>query len=115
MQRRDTENPSNEDLFGLDGEAGKKKKKKTRRKEKKDGLVHIGIQQRRGKTLTTIQGLSAECNLKNIVHAVKLEFACDGIGWGNVMYLEGDQRQKICDWLTKTRLVKSDKLKVHGF
>ena len=37
-----------------------------------DGLVHIRIQQRNGrKTLTTIQGLSAEYDLKKIVRACK--------------------------------------------
>jgi translation initiation factor 1 len=37
-----------------------------------DGLVHIRIQQRNGrKTLTTVQGLSAEYDLKKIVRACK--------------------------------------------
>jgi translation initiation factor SUI1 len=40
-----------------------------------DGLVHIRIQQRNGrKTLTTIQGLSAEYDLKKIVRACKKVF-----------------------------------------
>jgi len=44
-----------------------------------DGLVHIRIQQRNGrKTLTTVQGLSAEYDLKKIVRACKKEFACNG-------------------------------------
>ena len=37
-----------------------------------DGLVHIRIQQRNGrKTLTTVQGLSKEYDLKRIVRACK--------------------------------------------
>ena len=37
-----------------------------------DGLVHIRIQQRNGrKTLTTIQGLSSEYDLKKIVRVCK--------------------------------------------
>ena len=111
-----------------------------------EGLVHIRIQQRNGrKTLTTIQGLSAEYDLKKIVRACKKvrsswpllslaltderyraslinfqEFACNGTvvehpEYGEVLQLQGDQRHKICDWLTKTSLVKSDQLKVHGF
>jgi translation initiation factor 1 len=37
-----------------------------------DGLVHIRIQQRNGrKTLTTVQGLSKEYDLKKIVRACK--------------------------------------------
>jgi translation initiation factor SUI1 len=40
-----------------------------------DGLVHIRIQQRNGrKTLTTIQGLSKEYDLKKIVRACKKVF-----------------------------------------
>ena len=45
-----------------------------------DGFVHIRIQQRNGrKTLTTVQGLSAEYDLKKIVRACKkvnLVFCC---------------------------------------
>jgi len=86
-----------------------------------DGLVHIRIQQRSGrKTLTTIQGLSSEYDLKKIVRACKKEFACNGTviehpEYGEVLQLQGDQRTKICGWLTKTGLVRSDQLKVHGF
>jgi len=37
-----------------------------------DGFVHIRIQQRNGrKTLTTVQGLSSEYDLKKIVRACK--------------------------------------------
>ena len=42
-----------------------------------DGLVHIRIQQRNGrKTLTTVQGLSAEYDLKKIVRACKKVCIC---------------------------------------
>jgi translation initiation factor 1 len=86
-----------------------------------DGLVHIRIQQRNGrKTLTTIQGLSSDYDLKKIVRACKKEFACNGTvaehpEYGEVLQLQGVQRTKICGWLTKTGLVRSDQLKVHGF
>nr|ACO10483.1 translation factor SUI1 homolog [Caligus rogercresseyi]ACO11036.1 translation factor SUI1 homolog [Caligus rogercresseyi] len=86
-----------------------------------DGLVHIRIQQRSGrKTLTTIQGLSNEYDLKKIVRACKKEFACNGTvvdhqEYGKCLQLQGDQRQNICGWLTKCGLVKADQLKVHGF
>ncbi len=48
------------------------------------------------------------------------EFACNGTvvehpEYGEVLQLQGDQRTKICDWLTKTGLVKAEQLKVHGF
>ena len=86
-----------------------------------DGLVHVRIQQRNGrKTLTTVQGLSDEYDLKKIIKVAKKEFACNGTvvdhsEYGEVLQLQGDQRTKICGWLTKTGLVRSDQLKVHGF
>jgi len=85
------------------------------------GLVHIRIQQRNGrKTLTTVQGLSSEYDLKKIVRHCKKEFACNGTvvehpEYGEVLQLQGDQRENICQWLTKTGLAKCDQLKVHGF
>lgn len=86
-----------------------------------DGLVHVRIQQRNGrKTLTTVQGLSAEYDLKKIVRQAKKEFACNGTvvehpEYGEVLQLQGDQRTKICDMLAKFGLVKKEQLKVHGF
>lgn len=48
------------------------------------------------------------------------EFACNGTvidhpEYGEVLQLQGDQRENICQWLTKTGLAKPDQLKVHGF
>ncbi|XP_002134050.1 eukaryotic translation initiation factor eIF1-like [Drosophila pseudoobscura] len=86
-----------------------------------DGLVHIRIQQRKGrKTLTTVQGLSQEYDLKKIVRSCKKEFACNGTviehqEYGKVLQLQGDQRENICQWLTKIGLAKGHQLKVHGF
>ena len=53
-------------------------------------------------------------------HNVFKEFACNGTvvehsEYGEVLQLQGDQRHKICGWLTQTKLVKADQLKVHGF
>ena len=86
-----------------------------------EGVVHVRIQQRNGrKTLTTVQGLSAEFDFKKIVKVAKKEFACNGTlvehpEYGEVVQLQGDQREKICQMLVKCGLVKHDQLKVHGF
>jgi len=86
-----------------------------------EGVVHIRIQQRNGrKTLTTVQGLSAEYDFKKIVKVAKKEFCCNGTvvehpEYGEVVQLQGDQREKICQMLVKCGLVKQDQLKVHGF
>ena len=86
-----------------------------------DGLVHIRIQQRNGnKIVTTVQGLSKKWDLKEIVRLCKKKFACGGTvvehtEYGEVLQLHGDQRNNICQWLTKVGLVKAEQLKVHGF
>ncbi|XP_072035220.1 eukaryotic translation initiation factor eIF1-like [Amphiura filiformis] len=84
-------------------------------------VIHIRIQQRNGrKTLTTIQGIAAHYDKKKIVKVCKKEFACNGTvvehpEYGEVVQLQGDQRNQICELLTKVGLAKKDQLKVHGF
>ena len=86
-----------------------------------DGFVHVRIQQRNGrKTLTTIQGLKADHEA--IVKVFRKKFACNGAvipdpEHGKVLQLQGDQRKKVCAWLSdpKIGLVRADQLKVHGF
>ncbi|CAG2111774.1 unnamed protein product [Medioppia subpectinata] len=86
-----------------------------------DGLIHIRIQQRNGrKTLTTVQGISDNYDKKKIVKACKKEFACNGTvvehpEYGEVIQLQGDQRNNICQFLTKVQIAKPEQLKVHGF
>lgn len=87
----------------------------------KDKLIHIRIQQRNGrKTLTTVQGLSSDYDLKKIVKVCKKEFACNGTvvehpEYGEVIQLQGDQRNLIKDFLKKVGLAKEEQIKVHGF
>lgn len=83
--------------------------------------VHIRIQQRNGrKTLTTVQGISADFDLRRIVKACKKEFACNGTvvehpEYGEVIQLQGDQRNKIGQFLQKTGIAAASRIKVHGF
>lgn len=85
------------------------------------GHVHIRIQQRNGrKTLTTVQGISEEFDKKKLVRAFKKEFACNGTvvehpEYGEVIQLQGDQRNNVCQFLTKIGIVKDEQLKLHGF
>ncbi|XP_060084416.1 eukaryotic translation initiation factor eIF1-like [Ylistrum balloti] len=86
-----------------------------------ESLIHIRIQQRNGrKTLTTVQGISPTFDLKKIVKACKKEFACNGTvvehpEYGEVIQVQGDQRNNIRDFLRKIGLAKEHQLKVHGF
>lgn len=85
------------------------------------GLIHIRIQQRNGrKTLTTVQGIAEQFDKKKLVSAFKKEFACNGTvvehpEYGEVIQLQGDQRNHVCQFLVKIGIAKDDQLKVHGF
>ena len=85
------------------------------------GLIHIRIQQRNGrKTLTTVQGITEDFDKKKLVRAFKKEFACNGTvvdhpEYGEVIQLQGDQRNNVCNWLVKIGIAKEEQLKVHGF
>ncbi|WFC94166.1 Eukaryotic translation initiation factor eIF-1 [Malassezia brasiliensis] len=95
-----------------------------------NNYVHIRIQQRNGrKTLTTLQGLPKEYDSKKLLKAFKKEFACNGTivddeELGQVIQLQGDQRQKISMFLyvathKLTRSIEEgipkQDVKVHGF
>lgn len=90
-------------------------------KKKADSLIHIRIQQRNGrKTLTTVQGIDQQYDLKKIVKACKKEFACNGTvvdhaEYGEVIQLQGDQRQHISNFLKNIGLAREEHIKVHGF
>ncbi|CAG81862.1 translation initiation factor SUI1 [Yarrowia lipolytica] len=83
--------------------------------------IHIRIQQRNGrKTLTTVQGLPEEYDLKRILKVLKKDFACNGnIGkdeeHGEIIQLQGDQRDKIVDFLTAKLQIDKKTIKKHGF
>lgn len=85
------------------------------------GVIHIRIQQRNGrKTLTTVQGIAEDFDKKKIVKICKKEFACNGTvvdhpEYGEVLQLQGDQRNHISEFLVKVGIAKKDQLKVHGF
>jgi len=84
-------------------------------------IIHIRIQQRNGrKTLTTVQGIAPQFDKKKILKYCKKEFACNGTvieheEYGEVIQLQGDQRQKVADWLERNQIAKSENIKVHGF
>jgi len=84
-------------------------------------LIHIRIQQRNGrKTLTTVQGVDAKYDLKKIAKAAKKEFNCNGTvvehsEYGEIIQLQGDQRESIKALLVSTGIARIEQLKVHGF
>ena len=87
----------------------------------RQGFCHIRVQQRTGrKTITTVQGIAPEYDLKKIVRYLKKEYNCNGTivehpEYGEVIQLTGDQRQHIKEFLCKVGIVKEENCKVHGF
>ena len=83
--------------------------------------VHIRVQQRNGrKSLTTVQGINPKIDLKKVVKGFKKEFCCNGCvvvdpEFGEVIQLQGDQRQNVAKFLTQEKLTSKDNIKVHGF
>ncbi|KAF7580117.1 putative NADH dehydrogenase [Clavispora lusitaniae] len=83
--------------------------------------IHIRIQQRNGrKTLTTVQGLPVEYDLKKILKVLKKDFACNGNivkdeELGEVIQLQGDQRVKVSEFLIGQLQLPKKNIKIHGF
>ncbi|OIR57600.1 MAG: translation initiation factor eIF1 [Amphiamblys sp. WSBS2006] len=89
---------------------------------KKGGvLVHIRAQQRsKKKAITTVQGISEELDPKKILKAMKKEFGCNGTvvsdeDLGEVIQLQGDQRQSVSDFLVAMKLFSQEEIQMHGF
>jgi translation initiation factor 1 len=85
------------------------------------GYVHIRIQQRNGrKSLTTIQGLAFDLDLKKILKALKKTFSTNGTivndeELGKVIQLQGDQRKNVLEFFVKYEVCQRSEIKVHGF
>ncbi|CAF0777036.1 unnamed protein product [Rotaria sp. Silwood1] len=84
-------------------------------------IIHIRIQQRSGKkTLTTVQGIGEEFDKKRLLSAFKKKFACNGTvvehkEYGEVIQLQGDQRNNVSQFLQDIGLCQAEQIKLHGF
>lgn len=83
-------------------------------------LIHIRNQQRNGrKSVTTIQGLSKDLDLKRIVRALKKEYSCNGTviedpEHGSIIQLQGDKRQDVRSFLEREDICTNDQIRIHG-
>lgn len=83
--------------------------------------VHIRIQQRNGrKSLTTVQGLAPDLDLRKILKALKKMFSTNGTivndkEMGKVLQLQGDQRKHVSEFLIKFNICGKNEVKIHGF
>src|ERR1700682_2724165 len=79
--------------------------------------VHLRIQQRTGrKSITTVQGLADDLDLKKILKALKRTYNTNGTivhdeEVGEVIQLAGDQRRNVYDMLVKCNIIDKDKIK----
>ncbi|KAK8823580.1 hypothetical protein WA577_002499 [Blastocystis sp. JDR] len=86
-----------------------------------DGRAHIRIQQRNGrKSITTVQGLATDLNLKLILKTWKRSFTCNGAivddeEHGKIIQLQGDQRTNVRDFLVNEEINRKEDIIVHGF
>lgn len=82
--------------------------------------VHIRVQQRNSrKTLTTIQGLPDDLDLKRILKAFKKLFCCNGCivehpEHGMVLQLQGDHRVECERFLVDEQICSKEMIKLHG-
>ncbi|KAF0892484.1 hypothetical protein E2562_016792 [Oryza meyeriana var. granulata] len=83
--------------------------------------VHIRVQQRNGrKTLTTVQGLSDAYNYAKVLRDFKRVLCCNGTvvedkELGKIIQLQGDHRNNVFEFLSKTCMLHKENIKVHGF
>lgn len=79
--------------------------------------VHIRIQQRTTRTyITIIEGLDQlNLDLKKITKYMKKIFSCGGVTTNNNIKLQGDQRNKVKNFLLNENIISSDNIIVHGY
>lgn len=84
-------------------------------------FVHVRIQQRNARSsLTTIQGLKQDLDLKRISKALKKQYHTNGTVMndselGQVIQLQGDQRNNVVDFLVRFQICQKQEIKVHGY
>lgn len=83
-------------------------------------FVHIRVTQRNGrKCVTTVENMDASLDLNMILKTVQRKFCCGGSLQKDennvVIELLGDQRANLKEFLLSERLVRKNKLKIHGY
>ncbi|XP_038048716.1 eukaryotic translation initiation factor 1-like [Patiria miniata] len=84
-------------------------------------LIHVRCQQRNGrKMITIVEGISPIYSQHRIVKKMKKFFNCNGNvhkteqDFGDVIQLQGDQRNKVKEFLVSCELAKESQIKLHG-
>lgn len=75
-------------------------------------IVHIYLSQRKGKHLTSVEGLPKEIDQHVLLKDLKRLYSCGGFCEDDKIILFGDVREKLSIWLITNIDVKT---KVHGY
>jgi translation initiation factor 1 len=67
-----------------------------------------------------VQGIPEKFGKSKILKALKKSYCCNGCvvedsELGEVIQLQGDQRKNVSDFLTESKIVKKELIKIHGF
>jgi translation initiation factor 1 len=69
---------------------------------KEEEKIKVSSSKKRfGKTVTTIEGISKDVDIKNVLRELKTKLACGGTVKNGTIELQGDHRKKIKDILIK--------------
>ncbi|KAB2603184.1 translation factor SUI1 2-like [Pyrus ussuriensis x Pyrus communis] len=81
----------------------------------------IDPDQRNGKKcLTIVEGLKEDLDFKKKLKDLKREFCCNGNviedkKLGKIIQLQGDQRNKVLQFLVDANIADKEQIKIHGF
>lgn len=81
--------------------------------------IHVRVQQRNGrKSITTVEGLASDLDVKKIARALKKTFQCNGnvsdSEYGEILQLSGDQRTNVRTFFIEQEVCHEDQIVIHG-
>jgi translation initiation factor 1 len=88
----------------------------------RNNKIHLRLQQQGRRNVTIIQDLDNDLDFHRICKDMRKKFNCNGNvvndeKMGEIIQLQGDQRDNVKDWLIKNEIVTSrelDRIVVHG-
>lgn len=86
--------------------------------------IHIRFQKTGPRSITILEGMEEDLDLKRISRAMKKAFHCDCVvlkdkAGEDILQLQGDHREKIRDWLIAQEIVNAkdakEQIVLHGY
>jgi translation initiation factor 1 len=84
-----------------------------------DQKIHLRCQMRNGKkSITIVEDLPEDLDLKKIVKYIKKKFQCNGsiknVDEKNIIQFSGDQRENIFNFFVENKIADAENIIVHG-